>query len=83
VRRHRLFVSELSRYFATLVWGGGVLRMNPPIPRSFASYIRGAHPECPALPLETFEAAALEWLLLGLVDVPPAGVKSEATMSVA
>ncbi len=73
VRKDRLFKSELGDYLAVLVWGACVLRANPGIMQSFAKHV-AAH--CDSVPayVREYEGAALEWLLLGLVELPPAGV---------
>lgn len=63
---------DLMSYMAVLVWGGQMLRQNPHVGQLFAAGV-GNH--CPGrvtrLPLATYEAAALEWLLMGLVELPP------------
>jgi hypothetical protein len=62
-------------YVAILIWAGQVLRDNPEIAVHFARYLRA---KCDAAYLppepEKFEAVAIEWLLLGLVELPPPGV---------
>lgn len=77
VRKHRLFTTELKDYLAVLVWGGRVLRDNPKICGAFASYVERQNKGPIDLNLCEYEGAALEWLLLGLVELPPAGVAIE------
>jgi hypothetical protein len=73
VRGDALFETDLGEYLALLVWGGRVLHANPAIMDAFARHV-AAHCD-PAPPdAREHEGAALEWLLLGLVELPPAGV---------
>ena len=66
--------TELGRYLAVLAWGARVMRDNPGIMPAFLGHVR-RHTSEPVPPrVGEYEAAALEWLLLGLVDQPPAGV---------
>jgi hypothetical protein len=67
---------DSASYVAILVWSGQLLRDNPHMCRLFASFLRHCTATEALLPgdLETYEAAAMEWLLLGLVELPPAGV---------
>jgi len=66
---------DLLSYAAVLLWGGEVMRANPAIGTQFADHVRRhAGRREAGLPLETYEGAALEWLLLGLVEIAPAGV---------
>jgi len=60
-------------YLAILLWAGDLVRQNPTIPRSFAEYV-SQHADADGLPLVEYEAAAVEWLLLGLAELPPGGV---------
>jgi hypothetical protein len=68
-------IVQLADYATVLVWAGQVLRDNPAIMSIYgrliaSSVTRGsAPPDC----LE-YEAVAFEWLLQGLVELPPAGV---------
>jgi hypothetical protein len=67
---------DITSYVAILIWSGELLRENSHIGGQFAAFLR-AHTTFEAqLPadLETYEAAAVEWLLLGLVELPPPGV---------
>jgi hypothetical protein len=66
---------DLVSYAGTLYWLGEVVRDNPRITSAFAEYVRQECPEGAAgLPLEDYEAAAVEWFLLGVVDLPPPGI---------
>jgi hypothetical protein len=60
-------------YLAVLVWGGRVLRDNPGVCSAFANYVE-RNCKGPVVKLREYEGAALEWLLLGLVELPPAGL---------
>lgn len=67
----------ISDYVALLVWAGRVLRSNPTVVQRFAEYV-GCHCDVPEqVPVVKYEAAAIEWLLLGLVELPPKGVQIE------
>src|SRR3990170_732180 len=74
VKEHRYYSTELSKYLAVLVWGGQVLRDNPSVCSAFASYVELQYKKPVDLNLQEYEGAALEWLLLGLVELPPAGL---------
>lgn len=73
IQEHPLYKGDLRDYLAVLVWGGRVMRDNPSLPERFAHYVEKESGQ-PALNLQEYEGAALEWLLLGLVELPPAGV---------
>ena len=77
VREHDNEVCDLPTYFAVLVWASQLVQKNPCIVRGFDKYIR-QHAAIP-VPGEVaeYEAAAVEWFLLGLVELPPAGVTIE------
>ncbi|HED53172.1 MAG TPA: hypothetical protein ENJ00_03105 [Phycisphaerales bacterium] len=67
---------DLLSYMAVLTWAGGVFRQNPAITPLFAEYVRGVEHDRPIdFPLDDYEAAAVEWLLLGLAELPPPGVE--------
>jgi hypothetical protein len=66
--------AEMGRYLAVLVWGAGVMRDNPSVMPAFLRHVRRHAGETVPPRVGAYEAAALEWLLLGLVDQPPAGV---------
>jgi hypothetical protein len=72
------FAGRLGSYLAILAWGGRFLRENPELTSKFATYVvqeAGDKADIArALPLQSYDGAALEWLLLGLVEVPPEGV---------
>ena len=61
-------------YLDLLFWASALLRDNPAIRTAFAGQVR-EHAGGEELPsgLEDFEASAVEWLLLGLVELPPDG----------
>jgi len=66
---------DLLSYVSILAWCAEVIRENPTIKTCFAEHVRThAEGEAEGLPLEEYEAAAMEWLLLGLVEIPPEGV---------
>jgi hypothetical protein len=66
---------DLVSYLAVLRWCAELMRINPEIMTCFTQHVR-AYAECAAMSvtLESYEAVAIEWLLLGLVELPPAGV---------
>ena len=63
---------DLKTYLAVLMWAGAFLRAHPQVSRCFAEYIHRYEGELPA-GVEEYEAAAMEWFLLGLVEIPPDG----------
>jgi hypothetical protein len=67
---------DLSSYLAVLLWSARLSRENPGISTEFWAYVNG-HKGVPAY-VETYDAAAVEWFLLGLVEIPPAGVHLNA-----
>jgi hypothetical protein len=69
-----LHATKLGDYLAMLVWGGEVLHENPTVTVAFAEYVNASCSEPVRVPLADYQAAALEWLLLGLVELPAAGV---------
>jgi hypothetical protein len=62
-------------YIHLLFWAAHVHRTSPSIRREFERAL-GRLSGVDGLPRDaaTFEAAAIEWLLLGLIELPPAGV---------
>jgi hypothetical protein len=69
-------VSDELRYLDILLWAGGVMRDNPYITEAFADYANRRAPTELAPPdVRQYEAAAFEWLILGLVHLPPNGVQ--------
>jgi hypothetical protein len=72
--QHKFFRTNLRKFLAILAWAGRVLHVNKGIVDGFSKYVHryaeGPVPE----DLATYDAAAIEWLLLGLVHVPPQGV---------
>jgi len=67
---------DLLSYLAVLVWASRVVRLNSEITPLFTEYVRASGGNEPVdFPIETYDAAAMEWLLLGLAEVPPAGVE--------
>ena len=62
-------------YVAVLLWAGELVRRNPAIVAAFARYVRryAAGEQLPT-DLDEYEAAAVEWFLEGLVELPPRGV---------
>ncbi len=67
---------DVASFLAILTWSRDLLLENPSITHFFAEHVRKhANGTGTELPLETYEAAAVEWLLLGLVELPPSGVE--------
>jgi len=69
-----LHETEMGRYLAVLAWGARVMRDNPRVMPEFVGYVRRHARDAVSARVAEYQAAALEWLLLGLVDQPPAGV---------
>ncbi len=68
--------SRLIWYLRVLRWAAEVVRANPHICEAFAATVRdNAGGEKVPDDIETYEATAVEWFLLGLVELPPCGVK--------
>lgn len=66
---------DLLDYLAVLNWSSRLVRDNPSIPERFVRYVCAiAGDPVGDLPLIEYEAAAVEWLLLGLAELPPEGV---------
>ena len=66
---------RLLFYMRVLLFARDLVRANPAIPRTFADIVnenRG-HAQPPE-DVNTYEATAVEWFLLGLVELPPSGV---------
>lgn len=63
---------DLFSYVAILDWCGELLRVNPELPDIFLNFVHKCCGEKP-FPKDTkeYDAAAVEWLLLGLVEIPP------------
>lgn len=73
---------DLLSYVAVVRWSADVLRVNPDIVPLFAEHVRAyADTAVIGQPLDAYEAAAMEWLLLGLVELPPQGVTAAHGMS--
>ncbi|KAA0215784.1 MAG: hypothetical protein DYG94_06465 [Leptolyngbya sp. PLA3] len=67
---------DLLWYLAVLTWAGALLRQNPVITPLFAEYVRSVEHDHPIdFPLDEYQSAAVEWLLLGLAEIPPPGVE--------
>ncbi|MCC6909441.1 MAG: hypothetical protein IT430_15985 [Phycisphaerales bacterium] len=67
---------DLLMYLAVLVWASHLMRRNPEVTRHFAEYVRKCEGVRPIdFPIQTYEAAAVEWLLLGLAEIPPPGIE--------
>ena len=61
-------------YLAILRWSADLIRTNPDILAEFANHVRNYATGEIDFALEPLEAVAVEWLLMGLVSLPPAGV---------
>lgn len=69
----------LLDYVGVLWWAAQLVAGHPQIACEFDRYVQSQVAVPAALNLVTHEAAAVEWMLLGLVEVPPAGVRPEST----
>jgi len=66
---------DLLSYIAILRWSADLVRCNPTITECFANHVgRHADDRPTGLPLESYDGAAVEWLLLGLAEMPGARV---------
>jgi hypothetical protein len=66
-------VCDTLTYLSILLWAGKLVADNSQISAGFAEYV-GHYSDEHELPLAEYEGAAVEWFLLGLVELPPAGV---------
>ncbi len=73
-QEHEDVTCDLGTYLAVLVWAGAFVRANPQLPLCFAAYVQ-RHAEDTKLPTDIaeYDAVAMEWFLLGVVEIPPAG----------
>jgi len=72
------FVADVQHYPQFLFWCGDILRRNPCIKPAFKQSLDfQAQMEKITLPVSVdgFEALAVEWLLQGLVEIQPTGIK--------
>jgi hypothetical protein len=66
---------DLLSYLAIVRWAAEVIESNPTIVDCFARHVaRHAEGTPIGVPVERYDAAAVEWLLLGIVEIPPAGI---------
>jgi hypothetical protein len=70
------FNTDMGYYPSILLWAGDVMQANSCIVQEFSRYVQSNAGSIP-LPedLREYEAAAIEWFLLGLVELPPKGVE--------
>lgn len=68
--------SILDDYWRILRWASELIRINPHVSTAFVTTV-GTYAKDLRLPngIATFEATAVEWFLLGLVELPPPGVR--------
>ncbi len=77
VRNDFDYKSDLGKYLSILLWCGEFARENPCLVTGFDDYIRNKSEDAgPLIPpdLNTYEAAAVGWFLLGAVELPPEGL---------
>ena len=83
-QEHKDVTCDLGTYLAVLAWAGAFVRAHPLLPCCFADYIQ-RHAEGTQLPsaIAAYDAVAMEWFLLGVVEIPPAGwtAKSDRRIS--
>jgi len=67
---------RLCKYLRVLIFASELVRATPRIRESFAATVK-AHADPDVVPdrIEEYEGAAVEWLLLGLVELSPPGVR--------
>lgn len=64
--------ANLADYITILWWAAGIVRSNRAIAPTFAKYVqRHCNKQRSPADLKTYEGAAIEWFLLGLVEIPP------------
>lgn len=67
---------DLLSYLAVLSWAAALVRANDALTQRFAEYVRAAGPHLDIrFPLDEYDAGAVEWVLLGLAEIPPPGVQ--------
>lgn len=68
---------RLSYYIRVLIFASGFVKQNTHILTVFAQTVRDLARDNPAVPddIQTYEAAAAEWCLIGLAEMPPSGVE--------
>jgi hypothetical protein len=73
-QKHDDVTCDLGTYLAIVAWAGTFVRDHPQLPVCFADYIQ-RHAGDAQLPtaIAEYEAVAMEWFLLGVVEIPPAG----------
>jgi hypothetical protein len=71
-------VLQLTDYSSVLIWAGALMRANPAIMSIYELLIEELRAKESAPPAcVEYEAVAFEWLVEGLVELPPAGVTLE------
>lgn len=66
---------DLLSYLAIMRWSAELIRVNPTITSAFAEHVQQhARADEFVSRLHTYEAAAVEWFLLGVVELPPTGI---------
>ena len=75
-------VCDALTYLSILLWAAKLVGDNSQITSGFAEYVN-RHTVGHGLPLGEYEGAAVEWFLLGLVELPPAGVSLTQTCAAA
>lgn len=74
--------ASLVHYLRVLMWAGNLVKTNPHIREGFASTVKKLIGGDESLEdIEKLEAPAVEWFLLGLVELPPAGVDTQPQSS--
>lgn len=67
---------DLASYLAVLLWAASLVRENRAILPVFVEHVNDHRDNAPVPDdIGTHEAAAVEWLLLGLVELAPSGVQ--------
>jgi len=68
--------SDYWSYLPILLWTSQLMKKNPAITTAFVKYVSRHASSAHHLPdLQQYDAAAVEWFLLGLVELPPAGIE--------
>ena len=78
-QKHDDVTCDLGTYLAILAWAGTFVRAHPQLSLGFTDYVQ-RHAGAARLPadISEYDAVAMEWFLLGVVEIPPAGWTQES-----
>lgn len=79
-QRHSDETCDLRSYLAILAWAGRLARDNPGIMERFAEHVGRNRGDAQLPPgLSHYDGAAVEWFLLGVVEISPPGIGQAST----